>query len=193
MLPGRFSGYLDRGDRPVEEFQDRSAEEAIAWGRERAAVVLIRTGESDYYSAGEHNPEQLPTWPPPGLSLRRRRVAGFEALDNTEDDPPVVWNVRVQADLPGAVDARPFHERVRTSPAVQNVQAPAPGYPPVSAAFLVQAATRDQAEAVADTVVDEAMREIRGSIAETEGCLTLDVEVYPHRPGESVTGPGVFS
>lgn len=96
LLTARFSGHLVFGDRPGEEFVDLDADEAIAWGSERAAVVLIRTGDSDYYSAGEHNPDPdrfLP-WPPSELSLVRRRPRGFEALDNTEADAPVLWDVR---------------------------------------------------------------------------------------------------
>jgi len=99
LWTGRFRGYLDRGRRCEAEFDDLSAEEAIAWGRERCAVVLIRVGDGDYYSAGELNPDpdELPQWPPEGLRLERRRVRGFEALDNTEDDPPVLWDVRIGA------------------------------------------------------------------------------------------------
>ncbi len=44
------------------------AEDAIAWGRERADVVLIRVGPlpQKYYSAGTRLPpcEELPIWPP---------------------------------------------------------------------------------------------------------------------------------
>src|SRR6266498_1882448 len=53
LLSGRFSGYLERGDHSQEEaFENLPADEAIAWGRARAAVVLIRTGDGDYHSAG---------------------------------------------------------------------------------------------------------------------------------------------
>ena len=45
-----------------------SAEEAIAWGRARAATVLIRIGAT-HYSAGEAQArdaggDPLPSWPP---------------------------------------------------------------------------------------------------------------------------------
>ena len=108
MLTGRFSGYLERGERPEEEFEGLTADEAIAWGRKRAAVVLIRAGDSGYCSAGEHNPdpEELPSWPPPGVELERRRPRGLEALDTDEGDPPVLWDVRAEADLSGEVAAR---------------------------------------------------------------------------------------
>lgn len=44
-----------------------TAELAVAWGRERADVVLIRIGvPGTYYSAGDSEPtdEQLPRWDP---------------------------------------------------------------------------------------------------------------------------------
>jgi hypothetical protein len=54
-------------------------------GRERADVVLIRAGDSDYYSAGAENPDpdNLPEWPPADLRLERRRARGFEAMDKS--------------------------------------------------------------------------------------------------------------
>src|SRR4051812_38370086 len=56
LLTGRFCGHLDRGNAIADEFDDLSADEAIAWGRARSTVVLIRTGDGDYHSAGERNP-----------------------------------------------------------------------------------------------------------------------------------------
>ena len=87
LLAGRFSGYLERDGRPNDRFEDLEAEDAIAWGRARAAKVLIRTGDSGcYFSAGERNPDprEYPEWAATGLRLERRRPGGFEALDNTE-------------------------------------------------------------------------------------------------------------
>src|SRR5687768_7453200 len=61
-----------------------SAAEAIAWGRERADVVLIRPGDSNtQYSAGARAPEpqpddwqsDFPRWPE-GQELPLRREAG---------------------------------------------------------------------------------------------------------------------
>jgi hypothetical protein len=132
LLTGRFWGYLDRNERLEDMFEHLEAEHAIAWGRARAATVLIRTGDSGcYFSAGERNPdrEQYPDWPYAGIRLKRRRPRGFEALDNTPADPAVLWDVRIAADLPESADADPFLETIRTHPAVQNPHIPAHGYP----------------------------------------------------------------
>jgi hypothetical protein len=118
LLTGRFSGYLEQDERPKDTFEDVEAQDAIAWGRSRAATVLIRTGDSGrYFSAGEHNPDpqRFPDWSPAGVRLERRRPRGFEALDNAESDPPVLWDVRIEAELGEPVDAGPFHERIRTT------------------------------------------------------------------------------
>jgi hypothetical protein len=102
LLTGRFSGSLDRDEQLTDTFEDLKAEDGIAWGRARASTVLIRTGDSGcYFSAGEHNldPQEFPAWPPAGLRLERRRPRGFESLDNTEGDPPVLSEVRITVDL----------------------------------------------------------------------------------------------
>jgi len=132
LLTGRFSGYLERDGRLKDRFEDLEAEDAIAWGRARAAKVLIRTGDSGcYFSAGERNPDphEYPEWSPAGPRLERRRPGGFEALDNTESDPPTLWDVRISADLPDQASATLFHDRIRSDPAVRNAEAPAPGLP----------------------------------------------------------------
>jgi hypothetical protein len=194
MLTGRFSGYLDRGGRADQRFENLDVEDAIAWGRARAAVVLIRTGTSGYYSAGARNPSpnEYPPWPPAGLNLGRRRVPGFEALDNRESDPPVLWDVRVEAPLDG-VDPTPYHDEVKKHPASRDVRAPAPGYSECSAAFLVRAATLQEARATADAIATQAFdalfRRSRESLP--EGAFYHGAEVYPHRPGIPVTGPGI--
>lgn len=195
LLTGRFSGHLDRGDRITEKFDDLSADEAIAWGRARSAVVLIRTGDSGYYSAGEHNPdpdEYLP-WPPTDLRLEPRRPRGFEALDNTETDPPVLWDVRASVNLDRKPDARVFHEAVRAQPAAAKVQAPAPGYPPTSAAFVVEASTESQARRIADDIAEKAFHALVEALGSHDSFDTFScgTEVYPHRPGVVVRGPGI--
>jgi hypothetical protein len=195
LLTGRFSGYLDRGERLEERFEDLDAEDAIAWGSARASTVLIRTGDSGcYFSAGEHNPnpERFPEWSSADLRLERRRPRGFEALDNTERDPPVLWDVRIQADLAPPQDMGPFHERIRTHPAVQDPRVPAPGYPAPSAAFLVAASTHKHAQEIADVILTEAVAVIVDALPSSHlGSWTCGAEVYPHRPGKPVSGPGV--
>ena len=195
LLTGRFSGYLDRDQRLTETFEDLEAEDAIAWGRARAATVLIRTGDSGcYFSAGEHNPDpqEFPAWPPAGLRLERRRPRGFETLDNTEGDPAVLWDVRITVDLPRPADMGPFEERIRTHPAAQEAQVPALGYHVPSAAFLVEASTRKQAEQLANRVLEAALAPFLDALPTSPaGYAISEVEVYPHRSGERVRGPGV--
>jgi hypothetical protein len=193
MLTGRFSGHVETVDGLGETCEDLPVDEAIAWARERADVVLIRTGDGDYHSAGELNPKQLPPWPPVGLRLGRRRPRGFEALDNAADHPPVLWDVRVEASLAGNVDARPFNDKVKLHPAGRDTQAPAPGYPPASAAFLLEAATQKQAQEIAEAIAGEAVQaQLHATTgAGPEGAFTYGVEVYPYRAGEPVRGPGV--
>jgi hypothetical protein len=50
----------------LESTDVRGADAAIAWGRERATVVLIRLGHSGdtYFSAGENPAPSVPSWPP---------------------------------------------------------------------------------------------------------------------------------
>ena len=63
-------GYIDDGVRAVEEGEWLTADEAIAWARQRAQVVLVRVGYSDYHSAGEHHVPGVPAWPPTEHAIR---------------------------------------------------------------------------------------------------------------------------
>jgi hypothetical protein len=193
MLTGLFAGHLERDDDVGAEFEDLPVDEAIAWGRERATVVLIRTGDSDYFSAGIENPDQLPEWPSSASALGRRRVRGFEAMDNTDDDPPVLWDVRVEAMSPGLGRAKRFRRAVQAHHMTQNVRAPAPGYSRASAAFLVEASTVEQARKVADEVVEQALKALGPKFSRQRKIgVVSGYEVYPHRPEMDVDGPGVF-
>lgn len=80
-----------------EQIEDASLEEALAWGRARSDVVLIRLWDSDYFSAGAVNPDpsEYPEWV--DRPVERRRPRGLAALDNTEDSPPAPWDVRIAA------------------------------------------------------------------------------------------------
>jgi hypothetical protein len=195
LLTGRFSGYLERDGRLKDRFEDLEAEDAIAWGRARAEKVLIRTGDSGcYFSAGERNPDphEHPEWSPADPRLERRRPGGFEALDNTESDPPTLWDVRISADLPNQTSATLFHDRIRSDPAVRNAEAPAPGYPGASAAFLVEASTLSQAHAMANRILSDALATLAEALPATEGYgFVAGAEVYPHRLGKPVRGPGI--
>jgi hypothetical protein len=168
LLSGRFSGHLERDKRLREAFDDLEADEAVAWGRARAATVLIRTGDSDYYSAGEHNPdpEAYPVSPPPQIRLERRRPRGFEALDNTERDPPVFWDVRLQVEASNQLEAAAFREEIRSHPAALKVQTPAPGYPVASAALLIETATYNQANRSSQRDSGESPRGVRRDASE---------------------------
>lgn len=61
--PGSFYGYWEEdvvNGRVLEQGPEwRSAEDALAWARARAPIVLIRTTRSTYYSAGDRDPD----WP----------------------------------------------------------------------------------------------------------------------------------
>lgn len=195
LYTGRFHGHLDHTDR-IEEFDDLSVDDAITWARARASVVLIRAGDYDYHSAGANNPapEELPAWPPADLELGRRRARGFEALDNTESDDPVLWDVRIEAELPDHLDPRLFHDAIRDHPATRDVQAPAPGYHDASAALLVETSTIQQANTLASAIADHAVASLLETFADTRrqaAGLTNGFEVYPHRPDKPVTGPGI--
>jgi hypothetical protein len=172
LLTGRFSGYLDGDGRVQDEFEDLAAEDAIEWGRARAAKVLIRTGDSGrYFSAGERNPNprRFQEWPPSDLRLEPRRPSGFEALDNTERDPPTLWDVYISADLPGAR-----------------------GRQARSAAFLVEASTLEQAREMANRILSDALAALAEELPASDGQgLVAGAEVYPHPPGKPVSGPGV--
>jgi hypothetical protein len=59
--------WQDEGlDDVIESDDIVGAEAAIAWGRERADVVVIRLGHTDdtYFSAGDITDPSGPSWPP---------------------------------------------------------------------------------------------------------------------------------
>jgi hypothetical protein len=103
LLSGRFSARWEatHGRDFLDGPEGVSADEAIAWGREHADLVLIRPADSDvYYSAGRRNSREYPTWPD-GKQVRRRRWKGMEHLDIAADEP-IAWQVR----LPRRVSVR---------------------------------------------------------------------------------------
>jgi hypothetical protein len=55
-----------------------SLTDALAWGRERAAVILVRLDSDEWYSAGPEPREGLPTLPR-GFAPTRRRSAHSSA------------------------------------------------------------------------------------------------------------------
>src|SRR4051794_2709540 len=95
---GTFQAHHHDGGR-VDELRGASADEAIAWGRERASEVWIRLFDGDcYYAAGTSRPQDAPRWPPTDLPDlgRRRRLKGQEWRDRAEFDAPIAWLVEVR-------------------------------------------------------------------------------------------------
>lgn len=75
MWPGRWWAHWESEDpkHSVEGPQGVSAQDAIAWGREHADIVLIRPGDTDvHYSAGSLEEPDCPLCPD-GQELPRRR------------------------------------------------------------------------------------------------------------------------
>ena len=78
-----------------------------------------------------------------------------------------------------------LRDSLQAHPAAQNAQIPAPGYPAVSAAFLVEASTREQAQQTADGILWDALTALVEALPSSHaGSWTCGAEVYPHRPGK---------
>src|SRR5690242_7667621 len=69
-----------------------SADEAIAWARARAEIVLVLVGDGECYSAGAVNPGNAPDWPPRNVELLRRRPHGEL---RSADDPPIDYEISI--------------------------------------------------------------------------------------------------
>lgn len=112
FLSGRFSAHWESDTEPVrfeEGPKGASVEEAIAWGRRRADVVLIQLGDEGLYrSAGVQQPEgdEVGVWPVPGFVARRRRSPELWYLDRTESDEPILWLARMYFFEPAATELR---------------------------------------------------------------------------------------
>jgi hypothetical protein len=110
LLTGRFSAHWEASDGPEHRDGPEGVpvEEAIAWGRARADVVLVRLADEDFhYSAGTRQPlpvegddEDFPVWLD-GKRVARRRMPGMEHFDLASDEP-IAWQVR----FPRRVSAR---------------------------------------------------------------------------------------
>jgi hypothetical protein len=100
IATGRFNASaLSRTERPIDYAEELPLDEALAWGRARAQVVEVRLsgfGEQ-LYSAGAAPSQSPPLSEAP--DVRRRRAAGWEFLDRTEADEPIIWDVVVMAAL----------------------------------------------------------------------------------------------
>jgi len=146
----RFRGYIDLDPGVGEQLEDATLEDALAWAGERASVVLIRLCDSDYFSAGEENPdpESFPQWPADRIEVVPRRPRGLEALDNTEKDPPVLWDLRFTPDA--AVDERVFREVLEADPRTLAVPAAHADESVDGVRVLVRVSTEEQARAIAE-------------------------------------------
>ena len=67
--------------------------DALAWGRSRADRVSVRITGNGEYSAGRVAGADPPV--DESAVFLRRRPPGWEFLDRTEDDPPILWDVIV--------------------------------------------------------------------------------------------------
>jgi hypothetical protein len=102
FLTGLFSAHWEGpNDENEPGPQSVPVDEALAWGRGMADVVLIRAGESGYHSAGAAQPDgrELPEWQE-GQEFARRRAVSAAYLDRTDDDEPILWQIGLQVTIP---------------------------------------------------------------------------------------------
>ena len=102
---GTWSAHWESDD--DAEFTDGpqrvSASQAIAWGRARAGVVLIRPGDGVIHSAGasepklsSDEPEPLPRWVE-GREVDARFACGREYYGRDAQAAPIDWRARLLA------------------------------------------------------------------------------------------------
>lgn len=98
-LLGRFSARHEQtppqGRRvQVARLGDVDVDEAIAWGRERAGLVLVRFGRrAGYWSAGRTPHWGYPGWPPPDLPPLTPRLVVGEDWKARPTAEPLYWAV----------------------------------------------------------------------------------------------------
>jgi hypothetical protein len=135
---GRFNAHWEGGAEHEEGPRSVSLEEALAWARARADVVLVRPGDDGYYSAGARRADEVPVWTPPAHPFTRRRVAQLAYMDRTEDDESIEWECEMSATVqrPDApeIPAQRFTVTARTYEEATQ-QAKAIGRPALMAAL----------------------------------------------------------
>jgi hypothetical protein len=107
-LTGRFDASWQTDASRLDSAEKLTADEAIAWGRERAEDVRIRLADgARYFWAGAGPaPPDLDAWPPADPPpLRRRKAAEYASLDRTPDDPSIAWQVTAWIGPARPVDA----------------------------------------------------------------------------------------
>lgn len=112
VLTGRFDGDLHRGGDTSEQVTDLPFDAALAWARERAALVYV-DAEDGRFNAGSRSAGHVPDLP--AEVEARIRTGGRRArrdwwLDRTEADEPMRYEVEV-ALSPGDLDAERRHEQ----------------------------------------------------------------------------------
>jgi hypothetical protein len=193
----RFRGYIDLGPGVGDEIEDASIDEALVWARERATVVLVRLWDSDYFSAGERNPDpdRYREWPPDGLDVRPRRPRGLEALDNTEADPPALWDLRLAAHP--AVDLGAFRLAVKADPRTLPAEEQ-PDRPQDDVRVLIRASTLKHASAIAEELTEAANEaadpgsRLRSNTKAGGGWFRRGPQVYPYAPDAPVRFGGTI-
>ena len=177
-LTGAFSAHWEapHGTGFRDGPEGVTADEAVAWGREQAEVVLIRLADSDVYqSAGRRRPDpETPLWQP-GTIVRPRRRPGMEHLD-LEAEEAIPWEVR----LPRWVS------RTRTDAEVEQVRESLAADPAVSG-LRVEVQRGDRVEAICRFVVRarshrEAMQTVLDIEKRTIDRLPLPTDELPGGP-----------
>lgn len=115
---GRFAAHWesDDGEDHREGPEGVPVDEALAWAREQASAVSVRTGEDDEYSAGAEDLPDVPRrWPEGGLTFAPRPRA-------------TRWEVAARIPAHGALaadDGAPFLALLAASPRIAVLRAEA--------------------------------------------------------------------
>jgi hypothetical protein len=148
-----------------------SASDAIAWGRERADVVLVSPCDSEtQYSAGRNSPPGHPTWPD-GHELPPRPSLDTPA-SGSGGDSRILWGVNAGTmsatlDLVGL--AARYDASLRADRDIEDVlrspHVPAPGR--LDCEFTVLASSAEEARAIALDASERALHTAAIGLART--------------------------
>jgi hypothetical protein len=166
VCSGLWSAHWQSGDQWRHGPEGVSAQEAIAWGRRQADVVIVEAADSDVRysaSAGTGAASELPAWPE-GRELPRRRATGMEHLDRSDAAEPISWRVESGGSFPESRLAdfiRAYGTSLQHDAAIDAVLiAPhAVGQGRYACEFAVLAATAAEAESKALSAADRAFEE----------------------------------
>jgi hypothetical protein len=181
---GRFSGHVEPGSPGGEQLDDATLDEALRWARARSDVVLLRLVDSGHFSAGaRHLDPEMPVWDD-NTSVGPRRLRGLEMLDNSESDPPVLWDLRLHQPHVG-VDRDAFEAFIqrdsRVEPAPDDARPASDG----AVRAFVRASTQAQAEVIAAELHEAALRHAERE-KPSSGWWKRGCSVYPHAPNAPV-------